>query len=97
MLGERKQETETNEQQEESIWEIPCNVTTDIPQSLQEATPNPYPVGSLPIRISRCHREFLFRYSTGYTGHAQRTQDSPAQRTIPAAAKACSTIYRDDI
>jgi hypothetical protein len=65
MLGERKQETETNEQREESIWEIPSNVTTDIPQSLQEATPNPYPVGSLPIRISRCQPQIFFRYLSG--------------------------------
>ena len=62
MLEERKQEgTETNEQQAESIWGDTSNVTTDIPQSLQEAIPNPYPVGSDPIRIWGCHLQIFFR------------------------------------
>ena len=42
-----REETETNELQADSIWEIPSNVTTDIPQSLEEAIPNPYPVRTL--------------------------------------------------
>lgn len=35
-------QTETNEGL--SIWEIASNVTTDIPQTLEEANPLPYPV-----------------------------------------------------
>ena len=98
MLGEWKQETETNQQQEESIWEIPSNVTTDIPQSLPEATPNPYPVGSVPIRF--CRKNFfryLSRNSTGYsTSHAQGIQVHPAQGTIvrtPAVASKTTDRY----
>ena len=57
-VGGMKTRGDRNKRAQSRSGRYPSNVTTDIPQTLEEAAPNPYPVGSHPIRISCCYPKF---------------------------------------